>query len=120
MDALRPSQMRGAYQEDQATEPQDEAGYDPGSGIETGGTKPIEKHHPEGDQSHEQGSHSGGDRTLGQTNSAIADKKQEETGDDSGAPLTSCWPNPGFPAQYGIKDKSGDQVSRSRKQERGE
>src|SRR5580693_1093958 len=110
--------MCWTYQESQAAKPEDEAGHDSGDGPDPTRSEPIEKNHPEGNESHNQSGHSGGEGPLGQANSTIAYEKEQKARDGSGTPLGRCRPNPGLPTQHWIKNDAGGEVAGCGKQQR--
>jgi hypothetical protein len=115
-DASRASQMCRTHQKSQTAEPQNEAGDNSWDGPYPTRAEPIEKNHPEGNQSHNQSGNAGRQGPFGQTDTAIAYKKEQQAGDGGGMPLPTGWPNPCLPAQDRIKNQAGGEVAGCGKQ----
>ena len=110
--------MRRTYQQGQSAKPQYQAANHSRRRPQPTWTKPIEQHHPEGHQRHDQSRHAGWECPLRQADSSVAHKQEQEAGNGRGAPLGACRPNPGLPAQQGIKNKSCGEVAGSGQQKR--
>src|SRR5215472_10939667 len=104
-DAFRANQQRHPGKTEQ------KSGDHAGARAVSTGAQPVNEDHPEGDGSHQQGSDAGGYELFRPGDGAVAHGKQENAGDDSGAPLREGGLLVRGMSEIGIKDKPHGQVT---------